>query len=629
MPTWNLISPDHAVALNLNVTGREDEVMNGTLTYGGRSYSVSGSWAASGSVRGRNASAVALWGFTGKITEGTPYFIAAAGVMTGQGTDPVRLDIRLSVASSSDGTTDSYSGALVSTRSNDIRHVFVLMLENRSFDHLLGGLGMTGFDADTQAPTKVNGIVPNDPNFSNDFGGTKYTVQLGAKDPMDIDPAHEFPDTLEQLCNVTENPFPKGPYPPINNAGFVANYAKRIGLTKPDPKLGDVMACCTKDQVPVLHQLATEFAVCDNWFSSMPGPTMPNRLFAMGASSCGMDRSNGFWDMSDWLTVAGFPYIKGCIFNRPGLTWRGYFDSYWDPPGHAKAGSFPMATFLSGVHSWNFAYMTNFAGALTPSANPPFETAVKDPNFPYQFVWIEPNHGFGGIDPGTGSSQHPRDYLAGGEQLIAKVYNALRNSPIWEKSLLIITWDEHGGFYDHVAPPAAVPPGDGIWTWNGSPMYVEYHFDFSRYGPRVPTVVISPLIKKNTVDHGVYDHTSALRTVEDIFSIQPLTQRDRQARSLLGLLSEVTPRTDCLRSVAANKSTQVPRQPVSRDADPWPSTGVENSVLMAAIKTEMELPKETRTREVSIEQQVEAIKTMGDARAFFEAVIADAAVGGK
>src|SRR5262249_12595620 len=152
--------------------------------------------------------------------------------------------------------------------------VFVLMLENRSFDHLLGGLNISGTDAKTQQPTTVNGVVPGDSRFSNVFAGTTYTARAGVTDPMDADPKHEFPDVMEQLCSSitdgnTQNPFPNGPYPPIDNRGFASSYAKALNITGPDDRIGEIMACCTKEQVPVLYTLATEFAVCDNWFSSL------------------------------------------------------------------------------------------------------------------------------------------------------------------------------------------------------------------------------------------------------------------------------------------------------------------------------------------------------------------------
>jgi phospholipase C len=160
------------------------------------------------------------------------------------------------------------------------------------------------------------------------------------------------------------------------------------------------------------------------------------------------------------------------------------------------------------------------------------------------FTFIEPH--YGNILPGTsedymcGTSQHPLDDVTRGEQLIKDVYEAIRNSDQWERSVLIITWDEHGGFYDHVPPPAAVAPGDPP----GDPNYVQVGFDFRQLGPRVPAVVISPLIERGVIDHTVYDHASIPATAERLFGLDAMTDRDAQANDVRHLLTRDTPRTD-------------------------------------------------------------------------------------
>ena len=127
-----------------------------------------------------------------------------------------------------------------------------------------------------------------------------------------------------------------------------------------------------------------------------------------------------------------------------------------------------------------------------------------------------------------------------GERLLKTIYETIRNSPHWENSVLIITYDEHGGFYDHVAPPQTVAPGDATTD----PANDLYHFDFRQLGVRVPAVIVSPLIPKGLIDSTIYDHTSVLATVESIFGLQPLTERDTQAHTLNHLFSLATPRTD-------------------------------------------------------------------------------------
>ncbi|HEY0552078.1 MAG TPA: alkaline phosphatase family protein, partial [Verrucomicrobiae bacterium] len=175
-----------------------------------------------------------------------------------------------------------------------IKKVFVLMLENRSLDHMLGFSQIQGTDAQTGAPTSLDGLQPNshsniDPATGNPvFASTPADFLLASADK---DPGHEFADTLEQLCGsaaVFPDPV-TGSYPAnIDNSGFIANYSNpRHGSANP----GKCMQCFAPAQVPAITALAREFAVCDRWFSSMPGPTWPNRFFIHAASSGGLDDS--------------------------------------------------------------------------------------------------------------------------------------------------------------------------------------------------------------------------------------------------------------------------------------------------------------------------------------------------
>jgi phospholipase C len=184
------------------------------------------------------------------------------------------------------------------------------------------------------------------------------------------------------------------------------------------------------------------------------------------------------------------------------------------------------------------------------------DLAGASASFP-QFVFIEPDYGDFLNDFRGGNSQHPLDGCAPGERLIKYVYEHLRSSPIWERSLLIVTYDEHGGFYDHVIPPEAFPPGSddrhrdiqedvnfGDFApakYGGITLTPDElnpnKFDFARLGVRVPAVVVSPLIPKGTVSNETYDHTTITRTYCDLFGLGFLTQRDRMAKSLRGLFT--------------------------------------------------------------------------------------------
>jgi phospholipase C len=497
--------------------------------------------------------------------------------------------------------------------SQPIRNVFVVMLENHSFDNMFAMSGIPGIIHATTADANV-------------YNGTVYNVQSGAPVSMPTDPGHEFPDVVEQLAGLGSSYPWGGPYPAIQNSGFAANYATTTseGPTPPAADIGAIMACfITPAQLPVLYQLATQFAVCDQWFSSLPGPTWPNRFFVHGASSAGLDHSPTTLQMVEWETVDGFTYPNGSIYdalNGAGIQWRLYNDSHNiysdDPYKGSEAGRIPQVSALNNVHLWDVHSLSDFASDL------------QGP-YPYQYTFIEPN--YGNVVNGTyegGSSQHPMDDVAGGENLIAAVYEAIRNSPLWNASLLIITYDEHGGFYDSVAPGSTVPPDDG-----SSLSLNQYGFLFDQLGVRVPAVVVSPWIVGGTVDHTVYDHSSVLATLERLFSdsttsLRPLTQRDGNANNVCHLLSMTTPRTDCPTSLSRPaKSRAVPRPPISAetqaaiDVEPLPESGNLPGFLRIMHKTEHALSSGRPQERAAIVEQFKTIRTRGQARAYISWVM--------
>ena len=424
-----------------------------------------------------------------------------------------------------------------------IEHVFVLYLENRSFDHMLGFSGIKAVDVHGQ-PTSFNeGFTPNSVTnninpYDNQAVPTSSPAEyyLSGKDP---DPGHDFGPTLTALCGDKAHLYDEssGAYPPINNSGFVLNYSQSYKtdiLGGPEQRVQDptrVMHCFSSDQLPVLNQLAREFAVCDQWFSSMPGPTEPNRLFAMAASSGGLDDSPTL--ESAQIAVAtgfdGYEFENGNIFDLLDancVSWRVF-----------AGDAFPFSFILKGAN------VNRLLGRFRGFDD--FVSEINEPDFGDRFVFIEPKYGehtfdlFGPNDFSCGSSMHPLDDVTRGEQLIKTVYEGIRNSPHWESSMLIITFDEHGGFYDHVQPGTAVPPGD-IQT----AAYNQNGFKFDQLGVRVPALVISPYTPAGVVDHTVYDHTSMLATAERLFGMDSLTDRDAAAIDLLHLLPLTIPRTD-------------------------------------------------------------------------------------
>lgn len=401
-----------------------------------------------------------------------------------------------------------------------VEHIFVLMLENRSFDHMFALSGIPGIKAATSADT-------------NSYKGQTYPFQGGAPARMPSDPLHEFCAVLQQVCG-NQNCADTTPYPARDNSGFVADYATtkvRSGLLgkKPLPQADYhkvMQGLDTEQQAPALHALAVEYAICDHWFSSLPGPTWPNRFFVHGASSDGLNDSPKGSDILKWETLSGFVYPNGSIYDRLGKdNYRLYQDKSGPLPGRI-----PQVAAIKGIDLTDVNGLDDFEDDLKHGRSP-------------QYSFIEPAYGdivFGSYR--GGSSQHPMDGLARGDRLIARVYEAIRNSSLWQSSLLIVTYDEHGGFYDSGRPDQrAPPPNDGTGAHQN-----PNNFDFSEFGVRVPAVIVSPWIARGTVDHTLYDHASVLATVEQLFGYDPLTERDARANSVLPLIgATLRPDADC------------------------------------------------------------------------------------
>ena len=494
-----------------------------------------------------------------------------------------------------------------------IDNVFVLMLENHSFDNIFAFSGIAGITAATAGDT-------------NTYNGVTYAAGSPAASATPTDPGHEFADALEQLCGPGVSHTPWEAYSqPVTNAGFVSNYATtRTQITSNNPNLptpaqyGVVMqGFDTPTQLPVIYQLATSFAICDHWFSSLPGPTWPNRFFVHGASSAGWADSPPTSKSVTWeLPGQGFTYPSGgSIFDSlsgAGLEWRIYGDE-----SGAILGGIPQVAALKGV-----TYKVN------TNAFSSFATDVMGP-YPYAYTFIEPNYGdvLGGSYVG-GSSQHPNDSMEAGEALIKAAYEAIRNSPLWERSLLIIVYDEHGGFYDSVSPGAATPPGDG------SPNDLAINsagFLFDWYGVRVPAVVISPLIPEGVVEHTLYDHASVPATLEALFGLAAMTDRDKNANSLLGLLALNAPRRDCptvLNDPVVAARSIAPAPPVAPAVNPTPRAlpqdGNAQGLLQVLAKTDMALTRDDPAEAAAILEHVKGIQTVAEAEAYAKMVITKA-----
>ncbi len=373
-------------------------------------------------------------------------------------------------------------------RQPTIEHVVVLLFENRSFDHTLGYLPHPG----RLTGRESNPIDPANPRLG------RVRVNQRARYAAGPDPHHDLLSVNLQLFG--DGPLSADPAP-MN--GFVKSFSE---AASDDVSVGRrIMECFKPARLPALAALAREYCLCDHWFSSVPGPTWPNRLFCHAATSDGVATNNVL-----------HPYDMQTIFDNlsaKGLTWNIYYHD------------FPHTVALRSLWSQrgSFRQYASFAGDVQRGmlAN---------------YSFIEPRY----FDlPGQHANDfHPPHDVRYGDRLVADVYKTLRASDQWDSCLLIVSFDEHGGYYDRVSPPWGVPNPDG---------QVSAHppFAFTRLGLRVPTVIASPWIEQGFVDSTVYEHASLPATLSKLFGLNTfLTARDRVANTFEGLLVRATPRAD-------------------------------------------------------------------------------------
>ena len=415
-----------------------------------------------------------------------------------------------------------------------IQHIVVVMLENRSFDHMLGYLYA---DQGNVSPLghQFEGLTGKESNPDGKGGSVSvYKIQSTDPHPYFMPGANAgegYLNTNSQLFGTEQAP---SPIVPATNQGFVTNFAYTLSWETPEPNqvlpgttASMIMGMYTPELLPILSNLATGYAVCDQWFASAPTETLPNRAFVCEATSQG--------HLSDSLTkIYTAPSIFSALQNK-NVSWSVY--GYDAPP--LTRGTVADITHAPESNFGEFA---------------DFQKAVKAGTLA-SYVFLEPSWG------STGNSQHPDYDVSAGEQFLHDIYYTLYGSKIWAQTLLVILYDEHGGCYDHVPPPEnAVAPDNSVG---------EKGFDFKRFGPRVPAVLVSPLIQAGTVFRSPtstpLDHTSILATVEERFGIPALTKRDAAAPNLGGVLTLSKPRTDDplagIQTPAAKSTPKLPTKP--------------------------------------------------------------------
>lgn len=390
---------------------------------------------------------------------------------------------------------------------DNLKHIVVLMMENRSFDHMLGFAG--------SAAWPIDGLKGNETNLDSNNVAAQVSNDAGFAGDFTPDPGHSGFDTLTQLYGDPKTSVLQVP----TMSGFVRSYE---GKTH-DPQVAHrIMRCFSPQRLPVLTRLAQQFCVCDRWFSSIPGPTFPNRAYMHGATSMGRV------DMSiDWRKMPTTIYERLAAHKLDSVIY--YHDS-------------TMASTFDGL-----AGKKDFFGSFVDD----FLAACDDDDLP-AYSFLEPRFansaGGNGKPAFSASDQHPDHDVKAGEVLIQTAFKAIWGNPkVRNSTLFIIVYDEHGGFYDHVPPPATVNP-DGI-EWAGDPATtLDPPFNFTRLGVRVPAILISPYIEPGTIDHRVYDHASIIATTLKLLlpgvDDTNLALRDKQAKTFEDNLTRQQPRTD-------------------------------------------------------------------------------------
>ena len=403
-----------------------------------------------------------------------------------------------------------------------IDKVVVLMLENRSFDHYFG---------------RLNEYVARTTGRAHDVdGSTSFCNHENPDDPRS--PVHCVEHAAE-LCFANTNHEWSGAHAQYNGGRmdgfFASNDNDAEGAKLPAALLGGQRALTYYDErdLPFYYSLAATFGIGDHYFSSLLGPTYPNRDFLYAASSKGYT-FNAALTSNDYAVRGRYdakdPQLIFDMLEARGISWAVYGDSHVGPIAVPIIAGVASTIGAGGVVSrWGLGSVGHFKPMRE------FYEAAKAGKLP-QVTFLDP-----ALTGGSRSSndEHPPNDVQLGEKLASDVVNGLMQGADWGHAAMFITWDENGGIYDHVSPPAACPP-------DGEPMkidpgnkedraYQQAHPEarFDRYGFRVPVLVVSPWSKRGHVSKNVYDHTSILRFIETRFDLPALTARDANADAML------------------------------------------------------------------------------------------------
>ncbi|RVX18103.1 Non-specific phospholipase C6 [Vitis vinifera] len=397
---------------------------------------------------------------------------------------------------------DAHLGA-VAAQDQRIKTIVVLVMENRSFDHMLGWM--------KRSNSAINGVTGKECNPVSTKNPSEETICF--KDDaeyVDPDPGHSFVAVKQQV-------FGSGTTPSM--IGFVEQ-----ALTMSKELSETVMKGFKPESVPVYAKLVEEFVVFDRWFSALPGPTQPNRLFVYSGTS------HGAVSHVKENLIKGFP--QKTIFDSLHANGKDFGIYFQEVPTIFFYRNMRQLKYSSKFRLYDLHFKKDAEKGKLPSL-----TVIEPRYFDIKIL--------------PANDDHPSHDVANGQKLVKQVYETLRASPQWNETLFIITYDEHGGFYDHVETPVDnVPSPDG----NTGP--APDFFKFDRLGVRVPTIMVSPWIKKGTIvtrpngpaENSEFEHSSIPATIKKMYNLPSnfLTHRDAWAGTFESVVGELTsPRTDC------------------------------------------------------------------------------------
>ena len=380
---------------------------------------------------------------------------------------------------------------------DNIKTIIIVMMENRSFDHVLGYLSLDGKD--------VNGLSA-DPtwleNFTNLYGGKTYPIHaLSPSTQLIPDPPHDRTPISTQI----KTPCANGGCPELG--GFVASYATR---NPPPADLSMVMGYYTAGALPVYDFFAKNFTICDSWFAPLPTGTQANRLMAMAGESAISDNVSGFLPeqslVYDWLTAHGASW---CVYQS-----GGFFPFFSLMPKWLPEIVTSLALPLDG-NGGRFRRYSRFKEDWTNSSNLP------------QVIFIEPEYTDG--PHRVPNDDHSPTGVAPGQAFLADIYQTISASKRWDETLMIVTYDEHGGFFDHVSPLEISTDVAG--------------YQFQTTGLRVPAFLVSPYVAPGGVFSGDLDHTSILQLLADKFNAGGTYSAPVSARTQLSKFSSALSET--------------------------------------------------------------------------------------